>query len=303
MPFALSVPSGSASGFLSRLPRWSGGFALFFGLCLSVVLAWQAVQIFWLVLAGPEVASDPVPPVPKIQPAAVGRDGFRWDLFGETQRAAALPQVVAPAAQTDLQLRGLMSGGEQAFAIVADARGNEAVYHVGDELPDGSVLRAIEPLQILLERDGRQSALRLEREFAQRPRVSAAVASRPPGRSAAPNLPGIRGFQAPAGISAASVQQPMAAPAGLADQISVLPVAGGGYRVRPGRDATLFAELGLQVNDVVTAVNGQPLTSREDAQALFADVLRRGEVSITITRQGQERTLRPDLTRILSRIE
>ncbi|HMA98704.1 MAG TPA: type II secretion system protein N, partial [Wenzhouxiangella sp.] len=217
--------------------------------------------------------------------------------------AAALPPAAAPEAQTDLQLRGLMSGGEQAFAIVADERGNEAVYQVGDELPDGSRLSAIEPLQILIERDGRQSALRIERELAQRAASSAARSNPSRGGAAARNLPGIRGFQAPAGVSAASLQRPAAVPAGFADQISVLPVAGGGYRVRPGRDATLFAELGLQVNDVVTAVNGQPLTSRQDAQALFADVLRRGEVSITITRQGREMTLRPELTQILSRLE
>jgi len=244
-----------------------------------------------------------VPPVPQIEPASAGRDGYRWDLFGQAPQAAALPQT-APAAQTDLQLRGLMSGGDQAFAIVADARGNEAIYRIGDELPDGSRLAAIEPFQILIQKSGRESSLALERELATARTRSTAVASDPGAATNRTNvLPGIRGFQAPAGISAASLQQLGSGSAGLADQISVLPVAGGGYRVRPGRDATLFAELGLQVNDVVTAVNGQPLTSRADAQALFTDVLRSGEVSITITRQGREITLRPDLTQILSRMQ
>jgi general secretion pathway protein C len=241
--------------------------------------------------------------VPQIEPASAGRDGYRWDLFGQAPQAVALPQT-APAAQTDLQLRGLMSGGDQAFAIVADARGNEAIYRVGDELPDGSRLAAIEPFQILIQKSGRESSLALERELATARTRSTAAASDPGAATNRTNvLPGIRGFQAPAGISAASLQQLGSGSAGLADQISVLPVAGGGYRVRPGRDATLFAELGLQVNDVVTAVNGQPLTSRADAQALFTDVLRSGEVSITITRQGREITLRPDLTQILSRMQ
>jgi hypothetical protein len=77
----------------------------------------------------------------------------------------------------------------------------------------------------------------------------------------------------------------------MAQNINVMPVSGGGFRVRPGRDARLFAELGLQVNDVVTAVNGQPLDSEEAARALFSDVLTRGEVAITVNRQGQELTL------------
>jgi len=296
-------PPSRLIGLRRRFPRWSASAAVFFALVLAGVLAWQAVQLLWLILAGPEVASDPVPPVPQVEPAAVGRDGYRWDLFGQAPQVVATPRAV-PEAQTDLQLRGLMSGGDQAFAIIADARGDESIYRVGDELPDGSRLSAIEPFRVLIEQSGRESVLALERELARSSARSTPSASRAqpranPGRS----LPGIRGFQAPAGISAASLQQLGSGSEGLANQISVLPVAGGGYRVRPGRDATLFAELGLQVNDVVTAVNGQPLTSRADAQALFADVLRRGEVSITITRQGREMTLRPDLTQILSRMQ
>lgn len=285
-----------------NFPQWSGRLAIFVSLVLGLFIAWQLVQLLWLVLVGPEVASAPVPPVPQVQPAAAGREGFRWELFGEPATARALP-VVAATARTDLQLRGLMSGGEGAFAIVADESGQEAVYRLGDELPDGSRLGAIEPLQIVLERDGRREALTLERELPGRAPRSGASRSSGERASQAPSLPGIRGFQAPSGISAASLQTPDSPAAGLADQISVMPVSGGGFRVRPGRDATLFAELGLQVNDVVTAVNGQPLTSREDAQALFADVMRRGEVSITISRQGREMTLRPDLAQILSRIE
>ncbi|MEE4640079.1 MAG: type II secretion system protein N [Wenzhouxiangella sp.] len=286
----------------THVVQWSGKLAILVSLALALVLAWLLVQLLWLALVGPQVESAPVPAVPQIQPAAAGREGFRWDLFGES--VSARPVTVAvPAARTELQLRGLMSGGDQAFAIIADARGHEQVFQIGDELPDGSRLSAIEPLQILLERDGRREALAIERELSGSPPV--AGRSRASGRNGpdASSLPGIRGFQAPTGISAASLQVPGATAAGLADQISVLPVSSGGFRVRPGRDATLFAELGLQVNDVVTAVNGQPLTSREDAQALFADVLRRGEVSITINRQGREMTLRPDLAQILSRIQ
>lgn len=281
-----------------QIPQWSGRLAILVSLVFGLVLAWQLVQLLWLVLVGPEVESAPVPPVPQIQPAAAGRDGFRWDLFGETRRVRPVP-AAAPAARTELQLRGLMSGGDEAFAIIADARGRERVYRVGDELPDGARLVAIEALQVLLERDGRREALALERELSAR--RSAADSSRSDARSS--REAASSGFQAPAGISAASLQAPVSPATGLADQISVMPVAGGGFRVRPGRDATLFADLGLQVNDVVTAVNGQPLTSRDQVQALFTDVLRGGEVSITINRQGREMTLRPDLAQILSRIE
>lgn len=283
-----------------NFPKVSGRVALLLAAALGLLLIWQLVQMFWLVVVGPDVESAPVPPVPRVQTASVGRDGFRWDLFGETRAA---PVVVAPvrASRSDLRLRGLMSGGKDAFAIIADEQGRERIYRVGDELPDGSRLERIEPLRVLLGRNGDREALELPRE-----RTGSLLSERSGPRHAAsspPRLPGIRGFEAPSGVSAASVQRPESAVSGLADQISILPVSGGGFRVRPGRDATLFAELGLQVNDVVTAVNGQPLHSEEDARALFAEVMRRGEVSITIQREGREITLRPDLAQILSRIQ
>ncbi len=279
----------------------SGRLALLVAVLIGLVLAWQSVQLVWLLAVGPEVESAPMPPVPRVQPAASGREGFRWDLFGETRSAPAVARPVQ-AARSNLRLRGLMSGGEDAFAIIADDGGTEAVYRSGDELPDGSRLESIEAMRVIITRNGEREALEMERGLRSPgvARVSAPRQSQPNQ----PVLPGIRGMSAvPTGVSAAALQQSGSSAAGLADQISVLPVAGGGFRVRPGRDATLFAELGLQVNDVVTAVNGQTLASEADARALFADVMRRGEVAITIQRQGREMTLRPDLAGILARIE
>lgn len=81
----------------------------------------------------------------------------------------------------------------------------------------------------------------------------------------------------------------------LASQINIMPVRGGGFRVRPGRDATVFRQLGLQADDVITAVNGQPVTSEADARRIFDEVMRTGELAITVQRDGREQVLRPDL--------
>ncbi|TVS10801.1 MAG: hypothetical protein EA419_09880 [Wenzhouxiangella sp.] len=284
--------------YSSLTAHWPGRLARLTNVVLVLVLAWLAVQLLWLVLIGPEVEPAAVPSVPQVQPAATARDGFRWDLFGEAAPAAPVVARPVPTSSTRLRLLGLMSGGPEAFAIIADDEGRERVYRSGDELPDGSTLDSIEPFQVVILRNGELEALPIPRERAERSERAQARA----GTSSRAQLPGVRGFEAPAGISAAALQTPGQTSGGLDERVSVMPVAGGGFRVRPGRDATLFAELGLQVNDIVTAVNGQPLTSEEDARALFAEVMRRGEVSITITREGREMTLRPDLERILSRL-
>lgn len=281
-----------ASLSVSWSKRWA---QLSIGL-LGLTLLWLLVRILWLLLSGPQVETLAMPPVPQVQPAASARDGFRWDLFGEP--AAPGPPVAAPVQVTSgaMKLKGVMGGGLEALAIIADEQGRERVYRVGDSLPDGGRVEEIEFRRVIVGREGRREALEMSRAAAASP------ASPPRVTGSVSSLPGIRGFDAPSGISAASLQLPSSTATGIGDQITVLPVAGGGFRVRPGRDARLFAELGLQVNDVVMAVNGQPLNSEDDARALFADVMRRGELSITINRQGREMTLRPDLSDLMSRL-
>ncbi len=277
---------------------WSKQLALLCSALLGLWVLWQGARLIWLLAAGPQVPSLPLPPLPQAQPAASVRDGFRWDLFGQASRAPVDMATPVAAARGSLRLKGIMAGGADAFAIIADEQGREQVYRAGDALPDGSRVEQIETLRVILWREGRREALDLTRQSPVQAGPSAG------GQSGSNTWPGRAGLAAPSGISAASLQpgtlSQTAISGALSEQISILPVAGGGFRVRPGRDARLFAALGLQINDVVVAVNGQPLETEDEARALFADVLRRGELSITIQREGREMSLRPDLSQILS---
>ena len=292
---------------LSLSNSWSGRLALASCAILVVVAVWLLVRLGWLILIGPQVEPAPVPPIPRITRSAELDETFQHALFGASNEARRSTPVVTTAARSRLRLLGMMSGGSSGFAIIADASGDEAVYRAGDELPDGSVLETIEAQRVIIDRDGEREALELDRD---RPSLSPArTASNPAQPMQVAPIPGLRGFDRTTGVSAASYTGRGSSTAGrldasgLARQISVMPVAGGGYRVRPGRDARLFAELGLQINDIVTAVNGQPLESEDDARALFADVMRRGEVAITLNRGGREMTLRPDLEQILGSLQ
>jgi general secretion pathway protein C len=293
----------------SLTPAWSGRLALLTSALLALLLAWMLVRLVWLVLAGPVVEPTAMPPVPRISQAAdIGQ--FRWELFGPTSQAAAVITPVA-VARTSLRVLGIVSG-DRAYAIIADAQGREGVYRPGQELPDGSRVERIEPHRVIVMRAGRAEALELDasrgasQDSAGESFATTAPAPAPP-TAADPAVSTTPMFNLPQGVSIASMPQIPGASVmdtrGLAQNINVMPVVGGGFRVRPGRDARLFAELGLQVNDVVMAVNGQPLDSEEAARALFSDVLTRGEVAITVNRQGQELTLRPDLEQVMGRLQ
>ncbi|RFF29763.1 type II secretion system protein N [Wenzhouxiangella sediminis] len=287
-------------------PAWSSRLALLSSALLALAVVWLLVRSLWLVVGGVSVASVPALAVPEVSEIGGASGEFRWNLFGRSASPAVMLQPV-PVSDSRLRLKGVMSG-ERGYAIISVSGSGEDVYRVGDELPGGGEVEAIESRRVIIVRNGRRETLALDPDA-----VSSGPASGRPGRDdrvaeePSRQLPGIRGFSAPAGASVASLPdaaRSLGLDAGaLAQSISAMPVAGGGFRVRPGRDARLFQELGLQVNDVVVAVNGQPLETAQGVQRLFADVLSRGEVAITVRRDGREMTLRPDIEQIMGSLQ
>lgn len=287
-------------------PAWSSRLALLSSALLALAVVWLVVRSLWLVLGGVSVESAPALPVPQLSETSGASGEFRWNLFGRSSTPAVMLQP-APVSDSSLKLKGVMAGA-RGYAIISASGSGEDVYRVGDELPGGGEIEAIEARRVILVREGRRETLVLDPDSASR----GGGAARPAGSSGdseapARRLPGIRGFNAPAGASVGSLPEAarsVGLDAGeLAQSISAMPVAGGGFRVRPGRNARLFGELGLQVNDVVVAVNGQPLESAQAVKRLFAEVLSRGEVAITLRRDGQEMTLRPDLEKIMGSLQ
>lgn len=287
-------------------PAWSSRLALLGSALLALAVVWLLVRLAWLVLGGVSVDSAPALPVPQSTGSSAVSGEFRWNLFGRSAAPEAAERP-APIADGPLRLRGVMAG-ERGYAIIASEEDGQGVYRVGDELPGGGEVETIEARQVVIERNGRRETLALDPDAVARgdsgslQRGTDANRDEPVGQ-----LPGIRGFNAPTGASAASLSDAvgsMGLDAGeLASSISAMPVEGGGFRVRPGRNARVFGELGLQVNDVVLAVNGQPLESARAVQRLFTEVMSDGEVAIRVRRDGRELTLRPDLDQIMENLQ
>ncbi|MGY6630293.1 MAG: type II secretion system protein N [Wenzhouxiangella sp.] len=273
-------------------PRQSARLALLLSAVTAVIILWLLVRLLWLVLAGPEVQSAPMPPLPQTQASGGQRERFSHPLFGQSDDPNAIIAPIAPARRDSLRLRGIVSG-PRAYAIIADSNGRETVYRIDDELPDGSRVQRIEAQRVILVRAGRQEALELNPDRRDAAPARPSSTSRPAGSlldGGGLNLDSLQRLPSPQGQA-------------MASQVSILPVSSGGFRVRPSRDARWFAELGLQVNDIVTAVNGQLLETEDDARALFRDVLQGGDLAITINRQGQELVLRPDTERLLRSLQ
>lgn len=94
-----------------------------------------------------------------------------WHLFGkEDPEAKAKPVpnkiIEAPTTPLALTLQGTFLGKsktEGSFAIISSSDDEQAMYQIGDEIPGGATLYAVEPFRVILERNGRHESLALPR--------------------------------------------------------------------------------------------------------------------------------------------
>lgn len=258
---------------------------LVLGALLALYLAWTLLRMVWLLLAGPALPVSASVALPSMPSATRSATLAHHSLFGEA--TAPTPSAQTPALDhlEGWRLQGVLLGGDRALAILADPTGEARVYRADQALDGERRLLEIEADTVVIVQRGRSHRLRVHEQEAD--------ASAP-----APTLPATS-HQAAShaelsieGLGTASVAALLDhLPSAVSDHLVALPVRGGGLRVRPGRDGRVFAELGLQSNDVITAINGRPIGEQADVMAVL---MQADSVSITLQRSGRELVLNPD---------
>lgn len=286
--------------------------ALLLIVLFGVVCAWLLARIAGTLLGGGSVATVPSDDVPYAGLAAPAPESLaRWHLFGNALPTTDPRQsaMSAPASAENLKLVGLFaeSGSDTGVALIADETGAQAAYRVGALLPGGSRLHAVLADHVLLDRDGQRESLRIEVPSLAPESTAGAPASAtsggvpsplaPPPAAPMTSTPAIPGAES---IDWAQVREQTGMdPAELARQVRVLPViedgAIVGMRLSGGTAAPMIARLGLQPDDIVTAVNGIPVRDVSRAQDVIASVRDADSVRVTVRRHGREQTLNVDL--------
>jgi general secretion pathway protein C len=248
---------------------------------LVIAIAWQMVQLTWLLLE----------PAESMQGPAVVPTGSRA-MVVDIQRIAATPlfgrqnapmpgtsDVAAPQTQMNLKLAGTIASDDPAkgYAIIGESGGAGKFYSVGDTVAGGARLHAVYPDRVILDRGGQLEALSLPRL---NPNPVATAAVPPPQQNQfADNLRRIAETN----------------PGALAEVIRPQPVfAGGaqrGYRVYPGRNRQQFAQLGLRPGDLILAINGTPLDDPNRGAEIFSTLGSSGRVTVSVERNGQTQEL------------
>lgn len=281
--------------FLSRAPVWAA-------FVMVAIIAWQVAGMIWQLF----------PTVPE-QDVTITHSGTSADqpevaaansvnvtsiinahLFGEAIAEEAVVEqaqteiVDAPETNLPLKLKGTLASGnsDYAIAIIEDGR-EEKMYRIDDVIRRGVTLHAVQPHQVILSRSGQLEALKL-----------------PIPDESATSRPAVRRPARPVGATQrASLQQTITnnAPA-LQEIISPRPYFVGGqqrgFRLYPSKDRQKFAALGLRPGDIVTEINGMPLTNAQQAAQVFSQLANTQSVTVMLERNGQQQSLTLDVNQL-----
>lgn len=273
------------------LPPWITGL-------LVLALSWQLAQLTWALF--PQGSDQPIalpaaaapPPDRPVTPSLDTARIITAHIFGVKPAQPVIPSGPDPdeieEANINMTLRGTIAANDpaMALAIVADDRGEEQVYAVGDVVAPGRELYQVFPDRVILQRGTEYEALSLPREGdsdtpTRRTRRTA-------GRAAATTRANPS--------SAATLRQTIAQnPARLTDLIRPQPVFKDGkqlgYRVYPGRKRKQFVSLGLKPGDLVTQINGMSLDDPARGMDVFRSLAETTQVTVTVERNGSPQVL------------
>ena len=278
------------------------------GMLLVVITLWILAKLIWLWVDA-FTADYQLPnfsPQPRNnanqQVTQVSVNGIvQKHLFGdETAKPVEEPvqEVVAQETSLNLKLRGIYASDNEkkANAIIELAGGKQEVYFIGDKIngANNTSLHQVQPIKVILNRSGRLESLtleqkeagivlssrdqfedRLERSIEDSGRAQKSVVDNPRVRK---ELNEIR-------------QKLQTDPASLKDMMRWEPVMDNGQlqgvRISPGKSRRLFYELKLRRNDVVTSINGTPLSDPSQLLALQQEMATASEISLNVLRNGQ----------------
>ena len=252
---------------------------------LVIAIAWQLVQLTWLLLdRGPQPQPIATPPAPSVAPAQKGVDIqaiVNAHLFDVATAGPPPDAANAKPTQANLVLTAVFATADPAkgLAIIGESAQAARVFAVGGAVQPGLRLHQVYPDRVILDRGGSLEALSLPKRNS-----GALVINRPapPPSQQSQFVSNLR-------------QMAETNPSAFAEIIRPQPVfANGvqrGYRVYPGRNRAQFSKLGLVPGDLVMSINGTPLDDPQRSMEIFNTMGSSDRVTVTVERNGQSQEL------------
>jgi len=273
-------------------PQTSRRMALILNLALITLIAWHVANLTWQLIPADTAISQPaqssssMPGGEKFEKPSMA-NVVLLHLFGESKTAStskrASGPIKAPDTHLQLALHGVFASenSELSLAIISEKKGKDKTYRQGDSLPNGVLLHEIYADRVILSRNGKLETLRLIRKQA-----DIKVSSRPalPGSGELHQSERINQFK----------QNYKRDPQSLWKQIRISPVMKNGriegYRFSHN-DRALMKDLGLQAQDVITAINGTAVTDTASLMEMMGGINSMSELNLTLRRNGQTKDI------------
>jgi len=270
-----------ARRLLRRLPRNTVYSAL--ELLLLSLLAIQCARLVWTLVTplGPVGDWKAGSALRQVAPGSSAVLGS-FDPFFRLSGGNGAPVVVT---SLNLKLFGVREdrASGRGSAIIGTPDGQQRSFAVGDEIVPGVRLTAVGPDNVTVSRGGTAEQLFLDQStpatVVAPPSTASPMPAPPPPEVAPPPPP-------PVGMMRTESAPP--APLQILPRVQAGQVTGITIR---GSGSTLGAS-GLQPGDVVTSINGQPITSVEQARGIAARLERGGEANVEVERAGRTVSLR-----------
>jgi general secretion pathway protein C len=287
----------------------------FLNVLLVILLAWLLARISWQLLPTPAQSGLPLSSRTAVDAAPEG-SGLSlsaltdFSLFGKASavpvKQAAPVVTEAPKTQLNVKLTGLVAISaepDQGSAII-ESRGSEATYAVNDTIEGtNAVLKQVLSDRVLLQQAGRYETLMLDGfEYTKIAQANAGL-GRPDELHSDDGSTDVAPVAEPMEIQPLQVSDALeqrrdeliAEPLKFFDYIRVSPHRANGmlagYRLMPGKDPSLFAQLGLQPNDLAIEINGIALTDMQQAMNVLNELRDAKEAALKIERGGEIREI------------
>ena len=271
-------------------------------LLLLAVIASQLATLFWQLMEPGRAL-----PQPLVATQVVSGDGDaarllqsnlytiqKANLFGRAaviKKATAVPAVrrseAAPDTRLKLVLTGIFSNADEALglAIIRSDRGDEKSYGVGDELPGGATLKEVHTSWIVLLHKGRYETLKFVEDKNVTRLLKESV------NQAAATSYDYRQDAQMSELLAEVREEILSDPLSMIDMIQFRPASNNGkqvgFEITLTDSADMLRAVGLQNDDIITAINGIELTNNQAGNKAMRLLRKAQQLQLDITRQGE----------------
>ncbi len=274
---------------------------------LIAILAYLAARtvniVVSVVMAPPVVEHSSVNAPRVVVPIAHARAYYDQIVSRDIFNLKPAPQAKPPVVVEDLHLKLLgvsQITGSAPFIIVQDLNGQQALYKLGDMIPNVGKVVGVYSTEAIVEHDGRRVAIKL-------PTNSLAGSSDQPSygwqsrRQEASNndgnfKPRVRDLGGNRyEVPASTVQHSMNHLSQLFTQIRAIPnIQNGrtnGFALSEIVPGSIFDHIGLHDGDVLTSIDGHPVNNPARAIRLLNGLRGRRMIELQVLRNGQPVTL------------